>query len=129
MQTRAFGKSAMFYTSVVPMGIVLHNERDAKDWMCDSFSHQLLSVTFNTELLTKFLGDWCNAGKPVLPLPLLSMVTMPSHRLLGGLEPMVDLAILQQLTARHDVLVERRAQYVQAKTCSASSARTLKYKK
>jgi hypothetical protein len=28
MQTRAFGKSAMFYTSVVPMGIVLHNERD-----------------------------------------------------------------------------------------------------
>ena len=28
--------------------------------------------------------------------------------------------VLQQLTARHDVLVERRAQYVQAKTCSAS---------
>ena len=101
------------------MGIVLHNERSAKDWMCDAFSHQLLSVMINTDMLTKFLQEWFDAGKPVLPLPLPPMVTMPSHRLLGGLEPMAD-PVLQQLTARHDVLVERRAQYVQAKTCSAS---------
>ena len=112
-------KSSMFYNSVVPMGIVLHNERSAKDWMCDAFSHQLLSVMINTDMLKQFLQEWFDAGKPVLPLPLPPMVTMPSHRLLGGLEPMAD-PVLQQLTARHDVLVERRAQYVQAKTCSAS---------
>ena len=112
-------KSSMFYHSVVPMGIVLHNERSAKDWMCDAFSHQLLSVTIDTDMLTKFLQEWFDVGKPVLPLPLPPMVTMPSHRLLGGLEPMAE-HVLQQLTARHDVLVERRAQYVQAKTCSVS---------
>ncbi len=112
-------KSSMFYNSVVPMGIVLHNERSAKDWMCDAFSHQLLSVTINTDMLRRFLQEWVGAGKPVLPLPVPRMVTMPSHRLLGGLQPMSD-PVLQQLTARHDVLVERRAQYVQAKTCSAS---------
>ena len=109
----------MFYNSVVPMGIALHNDRSANDWMCDTFSHQLLSVEISTDMLKKFLQDWFAAGKPVLPLPLPPMVTMPSHRLLGGLEPMAD-PVLQQLTARHDVLVERRAQYVQAKTCSAS---------
>ena len=64
-------------------------------------------------MLTKFLEEWFDAGMPVLPLPLPPMVTMPSHRLLRGLEPMAD-PILQQLTARHDVLVERRAAYVQA---------------
>jgi hypothetical protein len=113
--------SSMFYNSVVPMGIGLHNERCAKDWMCDTFSHQLLSVTINTDMLTKFLQEWFAVGKPVLPLPLPPMVTMPSHRLLGGLEPMVD-PVLQQLTARHDALVERRAQYVQATTCSARAS-------
>ena len=108
-------KSDMFFNSVVPMGIVLHNDRNAKDWMCDTFSHQLLSVKIKTDMLRKFLQEWFDAGAPVLPLPLPPMVTMPSHRLLRGLEPMAD-PILQQLTARHDVLVERRAAYVQAIT-------------
>ena len=97
------------------MGIVLHNDRCAADWMCDAFSHQLLSVTINTKLLRQFFREWFGAGRPVLPLPVPPMVTMPSHRLLRGLEPMAD-PILQQLTARHDVLVERRAAYVQAIT-------------
>jgi hypothetical protein len=114
-------KASMFYHSVVPMGICLHSQRCAKDWMCDTFSHQLLSVSINTVMLTKFLQEWFAVGKPVLPLPLPPMVTMPSHRLLGGLEPMVD-PVLHQLTARHDALGERRAQYVQAKACSAPAS-------
>ena len=103
--------SKMFYNSIVPMAIVGRLERSAEDWVCDSFSHQLLSVTFHTDLLRQFLAEWCDAGQPVLPLPVPPMVTRPSHTLLADLEPLFDLSVLQELTAQHDKLVARRARY------------------
>ena len=102
-----------FYDSVVPMGIVLHNNRSAGDWMCDAFSHTLESVTINTELLKSFLGEWVAAGSHVLPLPVPPMVTTPSHRLIAKLELMLNHTILAQLTAAHARLVSRRNAYVE----------------
>ena len=112
--------SAEFFHSVVPMGIVLHNNRCAADWMCDTFSHKLLSVTIKTEMLKGFLGEWVAAGRPVLSLPVPPMVTTPSYQLLGGLEPMSK-PILDELATRYARLVKRRRAYVEAKRRLARS--------
>ena len=72
-------KSRKFGT--IPMGVVARLARNARDHVTDMFSHQIVQVTFDYEMLKLFLQRWHSDGQREV---LFNRPTLPverSHRL------------------------------------------------
>ena len=107
------GKKAFkdFEEGVVPLGVILHNDRAAKDWICCPFSHQLMKLTVKKSLLESFLQDWILADEPKICFPLPAKPKVASYDLVLK-NPTNDRAI-HLLRARDEMEDAMRAEYQQ----------------
>ena len=103
-----------FRYCVVPMGMILHlPDRSAHDWVCCENSHKLKEVLFKTSVLRAFLTEWHVAGCSRLVLPAPRRLSVPSHRLYGGVQPHLSI-VLDALDKKEEIHGRRHEAYVAA---------------
>lgn len=100
-----------FEEGVVPLGVLLHNDRSAKDWICCPFSHQLMKLTVKQSLLESFLQDWILADEPQICFPLPAKPKVASYNLV--LKTPTNASAIHLLQARDELEDVMRAEYQQ----------------
>ena len=73
------GTSRKFGT--IPMGVVARLARNARDHVTDTFSHQIVQVTFDYEMLKLFLQRWHSDGQREVFFNRPTLPVERSHRL------------------------------------------------
>ena len=111
---------AVFSGCVVPLGIILHLDRKAGDWLACTYSHRLHKVWFKTDVLQSFLQNWSDVGEPRLCLPMPDLTTAPSFHYLAYPDPLWQPAMIT-LRAQQCRMEELLARYKEWKAASQLS--------